>query len=461
MTGRAPNSFGSSFDETKAGTFRSTPDVVRRWLTIGTGIGIEIAPPNLRIVVVRVRPQGATVVGQLVIPNFDERLPSEWKAEYKAFLRQLGVALVGAVILLPREEVISRTIHLPGVVNKLIPAALEFELDSLNPWANEEPVHDWASIGRSSSILVAMTKRWMVQRYMKLFEQADIKVSHFTCDAAALYASVHMFGHSQPGNFLAIGEYQGKRVVYGESHSLPLFSVRLETSLERARSTGIALLRLDPDLEAISISEALPKPLVTPPAFDPDTWSMTYVAALCAANPWFVRTINLLPREHRQSNMRTVYMPTFVLGSLLALAVGVLAWLSSTAQKHYRRAILAEIDIIEPQVRKSEDLDRRIAVLRSRALTIDEFRMRTKDDMDALSELTQLITPPTWVRSMLLTRHSLALVGEAEQAASLLKVIDSSTQFSGSEFSAPVVRAGRLEGFSIRAKRKVMNHEAY
>ena len=87
--------------------------------------------------------------------------------------------------------------------------------------------------------------------------------------------------------------------------------------------------------------------------------------------------------------------------------------------------------------------------------------MRSKDDMDAFTELTQLITPPTWLHSLLLTRQVLLLTGEAEQAATLLKVIDSSIQFNGSQFSSPVAREGRLEGFGIRAKRRAINHEAY
>jgi len=462
MTTRAFHARASIFKNGNEPSFPSRLDVVRRWLTVGTGIGIEIRGPNLKILVVRLRPKGPAVVGHLEVRAFDERPPDEWGGEYKTFLRELGVARIGAVMLLPREGIICRTIKLPGVKDRLIPAALKFEVDSLFPWAREEPVYDWARIGRSSSILVAMTRRCTIQRYTTLFEHADIKISHFTCDAAALHSSFHMFRHSYSDGFFAIGGEQGELVLYGESPSIPLFSAYVDMSFERACSLAVAELRLNPGAEPIAINELAPAALPGRPSTDPATWSMAYVTALCGANPYFAQTLNLLPRDQRQGILRTVYMPTIVLVMLLFVALGVLAWFSTTlTREYYRRAVLAAIETVEPQARVSDDLDRRIGALRQRAQTINAFRMRSKDDMDAFTELTQLITPPTWLHSLLLTRQVLLLTGEAEQAATLLKVIDSSIQFNGSQFSSPVAREGRLEGFGIRAKRRAINHEAY
>jgi hypothetical protein len=461
MTRHALHSFTSMFGKASVYNLRLTLDAPRRWLTRGTGIGIVIAPPNLNVLVVRVRPEGVTVLGQLVIADFDARLPSEWTDEYKAFLRRLGVPHIAAVVMLPSESVTFRTIDMPGVNNRQVPAALKFDLDSLHPWANEEPVHDWTRLGKTSSILVCMTRRSTVERYSTLFEQADIRLSRFTFEASALYSVIHMLGHSEPVSFLAIGENQGKRVVYGESYSRPLFLASMETSFERARSIGIAELRLHPDLVPVSISDVLPKLLGNPSAYNPRSWCLTYVSALCAAIPWFVRGINLFPREHRASFLRSVYMPTVVLATIIVLASCVLAGFSTIAEQRYRKAIQTEIEMIELRAHKSGNLDQRIEALRRRVRAIDTFRMRSKDDLDALKELTDVVAPPTWIRLILLTRRSLLLTGEAEQAPALLKVIDSSLQFSGSEFSVPPVRAGSLEVFVLRATRKVASRGSH
>lgn len=460
IAGGTQDSLNPSFDKKGTTTVRSKLDTVRRRLIFGTGIGIEVTPQNLNILVVKVSAKGATIMARLLIHNFAERPPRELGAHYKGFLRQHGVAHVGAVVLLPYEYYICRTINLPGVTDRLIPAALRFELDAMNPWDKEKPVHDWVRVGTSSSVLVAVAPRRRVEGYVTLFEQAGIRLSHFTCDAAVLYASIHMLGHSQRCSFLAIGEYRGERIIYGESPSRPLLLAHLDTSVERARSTGVALLQLPPDLEADSITKVVPTPLLSHPGYDPATCLMPYVAALCGANPWFGRTVNLLPTAHRRGKLRAVYVPTCVLATLLVLAVAVLAGLSTITDRYNRWTLQAEIQMIGPLARESADLDRKIASLHRRAHAIDTFRVRSKDDLDALSELTQLLRSPTWLRSFRLTRQSLQLSGEAEQAATLLKIVDDSIQFSGSEFSVPVTRAGTLEGFSVRAKRKVPTHES-
>ena len=75
--------------------------------------------------------------------------------------------------------------------------------------------------------------------------------------------------------------------------------------------------------------------------------------------------------------------------------------------------------------------------------------------MDALGELTKVLPPPTWLSSLQLTRESVSLSGETEQAAALLKILDSSRQFKRSEFTIPMLRGPTGENFSIHAVREV------
>ena len=55
---------------------------------------------------------------------------------------------------------------------------------------------------------------------------------------------------------------------------------------------------------------------------------------------------------------------------------------------------------------------------------------------------------------MQLSRDSVAVTGEAEQAAALLKVLDSSHQFRGSSFVIPIARGQNGDIFTIRATRQ-------
>jgi hypothetical protein len=84
---------------------------------------------------------------------------------------------------------------------------------------------------------------------------------------------------------------------------------------------------------------------------------------------------------------------------------------------------------------------------------LDQFRAQTKNDLDALSELTKLLAPPVWTSTINLTQDSARIAGEAPQAAPLLKLLDSSPLFQGSAFQQ-VSRSGSAESFQILSSRR-------
>src|SRR6185437_10547929 len=101
----------------------------RKLLAFGSGVGIEIHPASLEVVVSRVRPTGIRVLGRLAIQNYAGRPAAEWGAEYARFLKSLGVGHLTATVLLPRREVIVRQVALPGVAAKDMEGALRLQLD--------------------------------------------------------------------------------------------------------------------------------------------------------------------------------------------------------------------------------------------------------------------------------------------------------------------------------------------
>ncbi|HEV2687525.1 MAG TPA: PilN domain-containing protein, partial [Bryobacteraceae bacterium] len=114
----------------------------------------------------------------------------------------------------------------------------------------------------------------------------------------------------------------------------------------------------------------------------------------------------------------------------------------------------SEIRKLEPQARKAADLDRQTSTTVNRTQALDNFRRHSRDDMDAVSELTKILAPPAWLNSLQLTRDSVTITGEAEQAALLIKLLDSSHQFRGSSFAFPMQRSQSGEIFTIRSARQ-------
>lgn len=432
-----------------------TPSNFTKWLAIGAGVGIEIGREDLIVNVVRVRPSGARVLGELIIPHFRQQAAGEWGATYTRFVKKLGFDHMAAIVLLPRDELTVRQVLMPGVADKDLASAIGYEIDALNPYSEGEDVaYDWARIGQTSSILIGITRRAALERYTALLSQAGIKVASLTFSAAAIYAASRLHSNPPADGFLALEEIAGEVEIYGESPAKPLFSVRLEAPAERARMLAIAELRLPPEVEPVTLEDALPRPLAVPEEYDRSRGSLAYAAALSTACLRRPIQVNLLPVEQRQQTSRLRYVPSLVLSAVaMLLLVAVLAY-PRYADRRFLDLVNAQIQQLEPQARKATEIDSQIVALRNRAATLDRFRRHTKQDLDTIQDLTKILTPPAWVGSLQLTRDSVAIAGEADQAAGLLKVLDSSGQVRNSAFTVPLTRVATGEIYSIRATRK-------
>lgn len=428
---------------------------LKKWLAIGTGVGVDMGRQDLAVTVVRLRPSGARVLGELTIPRFREQAAAEWGASYAGFLQKLGVGHLAATVLLPRDEVTVRQVLLPGVSDKDLDSAVRFEIDSLNPYSEEEVSHDWARIGKTPSIQIGIVRRSALDRAIALLSQAGVKTASFTFSGPCIYSALRVFSDPPADGFVTLEDCDGELEVYGESPTRPLFSARLDQSAERVRSLAVSELRLPPATETAALHDRLPKPLASPEDYDPTRSCLSYAAALSSAGTLRPLNVNLLPRDRRESASRLRYVPTAALAFVvLLLLVAVLAY-PNYSDRGYVELLQTRIRTLDPLARKAAQLDRQIATARNRSQTIDTFRQQTRQDLDALNELTHLLAPPSWLNSLQLTRTTVNISGQAEQAASLIKLLDGSKQFQASSFSLPIQKsADGKESFSLRSTRR-------
>jgi hypothetical protein len=431
-----------------------------KWLAFGSGVGIEIGPRDLTVTLVRVRPGGARVVGSTAIERFAERPAAEWGAEYAAFLKQHGVAYLAAAVLLPRHEVIVRQLSMPGVAEKDLEQAVRFQIDGLHPYSEEDAVYDYARIGRSDAVLVGIARKDAIDRYIALFAEAGVKMAAFTFSAAVLYGSLRLFGRTPEPGFLITDEADGLMEAYGESEARPIFSASFETSneriAERARGLALSELRLPPDTVPHAVHNTLPPPVAAPEGFSLDLAPMTYATALAGACPRLYPKANLLPPDLRVTSSRAMYIPSIALASLLLLGAGGLALYGSWEDKKFLRSLQAEVARLEPAARRPMAIDREIAVARQRTQLLDGFRKRTQADLDVVNELTKQVAPPGWLMSLEVTRDQVRLSGETPQASGLVRGLDQSPFFEGTDYALPLARSGTGEAFSLRTRRKGM-----
>lgn len=100
------------------------------------------------------------------------------------------------------------------------------------------------------------------------------------------------------------------------------------------------------------------------------------------------------------------------------------------------------------------NLDKNIDKTKKRVVQLDEFRKRTRADLDLVLELTSTFAAPAFLSGLDMTRDNVTITGEAEQAAPLLRVLDGSPRLAGSEFITPIGRLQTSEVFRIRSLRE-------
>jgi len=433
------------------------PAAIRKWAAIGSGAGLEIVGPRgserLRISAVRVRPQGARVLGGFTVEDFQHQPAAAWGADYAAFLGKLGLRHVAANVVLPRHEVIIRQLSVPGVSGKDLAGAVQFQLDGLHPYNEDDVVFSWTRLEHSSTVLVAIVRGDVVQRYATLFAEAGIKIAGFTCSAAVIYSALRLFSQVPPSEVLAYEAGDSGIEIYGESPAKPIFSAafnihaqdgELESSeLERAAAQASAELRLE--------SAPPMRPLHEMLGADP---GLPYAAALASACPRLCLPLNLLPAEQRQTSSPMVWVPSTALAALVLLAAGATMAMPGFEDRRYMRELNSEIAKVQPAAARAAAIDRDIDLTRKRTVLLDAFRARSKADMDVLAEMTRLLAAPAWLTSLELNGQQVAVSGETDQAAVLLKAIDASPQFESSEFVSPPQRTATGEMFRIRTTRE-------
>jgi Tfp pilus assembly protein PilN len=423
------------------------PAGLRKFAAIGSGAGIQIeglrGSESLRISAVRVRPQGARVLGGFAVEDFERQPAAAWGADYAAFLGKLGIRHVAASVVLPRHEVIVRQLVLPGVSGQDLAGAVRFQLDGLHPYNEEDVLSSWTRLEHSSTVLVAIVRTETIQRYATLFAEAGIKIAGFTCSAAVIYSALRLFGNTPPAEILAYEAGESGVEIYGESPAKPVFSAAFNVDLERAAALASPELRFE--------SAPALRPLHELLGADP---ALPFAAALASACPRLCLPLNLLPAEQRQTSSPMVWVPSTALAALVLLAAGATTALPGFENRRYLRELDAEIAKVQPAAARAAAIDREIDLTRKRTVLLDSFRARSKADMDVLAEMTRLLAPPAWLTSLDLNGQQVAVTGETDQAAPLLKAIDASPRFESSEFVSPPVRSATGETFRIRTTRE-------
>ncbi len=405
----------------------------------------------MQVAAVRVRPGGApasTILrGGFGIENFPQQPAGVWGTDYATFLGKLGMRHVAATVALPRQDVIVRPLVLPGVSDKDLDGAVRFQMDGLHPYNDDDVFSRWVRLPGTSTVLVAVARKEIVERYAALFAEAGIKIRAFTCSAAAVYSALRLFGAPASREILAWDDSAPGATsgvdFYGESPSRPLLSASFDLEFSRAAAAAGSELRIESQTQAVPLSALLG----AGPA-------VAYAAALMSACPRLSLPLNLLPAGMRQASSPMQWIPAAAMGAIVLLLAGALTAFPGFENRRFQRSLEAQIAAVSPRASRAGQIDKEIAADGGRIQLLDDLRHRPKADMDVLAELTRILPPPTWLKALEISPAQVVVDGETDQAAPLLKVVDGSPLFESSEFQmGPVPMPGGAM-FRIKTNRK-------
>lgn len=425
---------------------------LQKWTSWGTGVGIEVGHENLFFTLTRVRPSGVHVLDSMVIERYRERPAGEWGGGYQDFLKKNKVSHVSATVVLPPGDCISRVAAFPGVLDKDLGAAVQYQLDGLHPYPEEEAAHAFARLKgeRKASVAVGIARQPVIQDYATLFDEAGIPVSAFLTPAAAIYSALRVMQPAPATQFLGIVEYESSTLLYGESETHPVYCVQFPAGSDRAVVAAQAQLRLGDQPLVARLAALLPRA-----QREDVTWPLAYAASLAGALPGQSLQVNLLPADRRTVSSPWRWVPTIVLLVLLA----VLGLGFSYYQEYENRRLLTKLDAeiakVQPRVLQVSTLQKQIEEKGKRLGYLVDIAGYPQQDLDVIRELTRILPGTAFVARLDITRSDVALAGEVDQSMELLRMLDNSPLFRDSEFtSTPSRSPNGKELFQIRTRRE-------
>src|SRR5712692_2331629 len=451
-------------------------------VTLGTGAGIEIRGDDLSVALVKSRWKGVTVAGTTLLRDFRRRPASEWGLEYRQFLKSHQFRDWPAMLALPREEAIVRLLALPAVSRSELKAAVQYQVDGLHPYGEDSVYYSFAALERRAEapaearveLAVVIAAKEVVDRYADLFLEAGVKLRGITVAAAGYYGAPRLLRGRPPEAFLVADQHNSAFELYGESAARRFFTAAFDSRLmplEKALAAAAAELRIEePDpgqavpllvcgdrtvQSPLAPEQVLGSPLRAPQEFDLARDAAAFVTALAGACPrWGWRT-NLLPASRRSSSARWP-MALTAAAAVAVLLVALVLWLRAPLQdRRYARELDREIKRLEAVEREVRGLERQAEKVRSRRAQLEGFRRRPEADLALLTEISRRLPATVWLSNIEIAEDSVQLVGQADAAAPLLGLVDTSGMLTGASFTGSIQRSEHKEVFRMKAARRL------
>jgi Tfp pilus assembly protein PilN len=383
----------------------------------------------------------------------------------------------GVAVGLARSMVTVKPIDFPALGGDMR-EMVRFELERHVPFPADDATFDFLPLPAPAGgpaadtrrVLVVAADRRVVDGALRIVEEAKLRPTSVTVAAHDLLGLVRVdraqriaWIHRSPLGadllFLAGGRLALSRTLGAAGDEELAEEIRRSFAVLRWRACDALWLSGETELAGaplLALGAAISAPPYTPraarllagPHDAPAGLAELAIAVAARRGP---RPLDLIPDERRP---RRVTRAQWVTAAMLAITVGLgFAALLFPGHRAQRQLtwVNRRIEIIAPQVRAIENVQRDLERKRKLLASIEALETSALRPLPVLREMTELVPADAWVTSLSLDTKGVELTGQAAAASALIPILENSARLERVEFSSPVTRGRDKEQFRIKA----------
>jgi len=398
--------------------------------------------------------------------------PERFAKTVSLSIDELKAKKTEAVLSIPREWVVIRTVELPSTVKENLASVISYELDRLTPLSANDALYDFKILGETEgklTIMIWAIRLSLVNPYIDALRKEAIIVKKVTVGLSNL-SNLSQYMTKDPAQiFLAHNRYgyQGGLVLNrnliatiggffnGEDKIEKTEKVvtDIHTLIEIAKGQGVEpkILVYPEGREQITLENNLGVPVQViknkelQERFHADQVDTPFSAAggileslWDKANP-----LNLLNKGLQITKKTPIAITIILLLIIACLAVVYMMVPLQRAEKTLQE-IERQINARKEEVRKVESLKKEIDSLGSDVDTIKGFKDAKPMTLFLFKELTNILPKTVWLTRMRITDTTADIEGYASSATEIISKLEASNHFRKVEFASPTIRDTRL-----------------
>lgn len=451
---------------------------------LDSALGIEISGEHLLLCLTTRSWQGYSVKHTLLISDFPNRETSELHGLAQGFLRNHSFNRENIILGIPREQVVVHYLELPLEVEENLDHVVGFQAAKFEPNDEESSYFDYFILEKNEKekslrLQLVMVPKAPVDDLLNLLRELGLFPAAIRLASAGYQQlfKIHRDGVSDdPSIILRLEEnsleivvtagkatsfahvvpvHEGPPSLESVLAELDLFVPRLRLGSDKFRKVYLCGEYVGPLREALvehfgdvaDLGDGLnlkPKP--------PDRFFPALGLAVSGMSRSPLSRFNLIPVQKRVVGYRASWIPSVVLLVLLMLMLFAIATREFFQQRSVLAAVNSEVQKRSPEVERALSIRQEVEAKMAELRQLQEMMCGRQRALLVLRELTERIPESAYLQSVNIQREKVSLVGYADNASSLIAVLQSSDHLDHveSRYITQDRRSG-LEKFNFEA----------